>query len=359
MSPHVAVVGGGPRAAEWATRFLAADLDVVVDDRAVADLVEQLWPDVERLGLFPGSRRDRLRVETPAIDAATTFVQVVGDARLAPTAPMGGVLVATDETAHAYSPIHLVPLVELADSPSADALEAFYTSIGMSPLRGAAPEGVRRALGPGLVELTGGEAGAVLAVMRALRPFDIGAGRALAEHEARRLVASGIDRWRPGDVPDAPLALYRATVEPEWVDYNGHMTEAAYLTAAGWASDALFRYIGDDEAYRAAGHSFYTVETHIHYVQEVSVHEPIRCTTQILGVDAKRVHLLHEMYHGDSDALLCTCEQMLVHVDMAAGRSVAILPDVADALHAIRAAHAGLPTPARVGSVMRLPEPRV
>ena len=136
------------------------------------------------------------------------------------------------------------------------------------------------------------------------------------------------------------------------------MTEAAYLTAAGWASDALFRYIGDDEAYRVAGHSFYTVETHIHYLLEVDVHEPIRFTTQVLGVDAKRVHLVHEMFHGDSGALLCTVEQMLVHVDMTAGRAAAILPDVAAALQAIADAHEPLPVSPRVGSVMRLPPPK-
>ena len=88
------------------------------------------------------------------------------------------------------------------------------------------------------------------------------------------------------------------------------------------------------------------------------MHEPIAFTTQLLGVDAKRVHLLHSMLHGDTEATLCTVEQMLVHVDVAAGRSVAILPAVAAALVAIAAAHAAFPTPSQVGSVMRLPAPR-
>ena len=74
--------------------------------------------------------------------------------------------------------------------------------------------------------------------------------------------------WKPGDSIATPLELYTCVVEPEWVDYNNHMTEAAYLTAFGWGSDALFTYIGDDDAYRAAGHSFYTAETHIVYERE-------------------------------------------------------------------------------------------
>jgi carnitine 3-dehydrogenase len=132
------------------------------------------------------------------------------------------------------------------------------------------------------------------------------------------------------------------------------MTEAAYLTAAGWASDALFRYIGDDEAYRAGGHSFYTVETHVHYVREVALHEPVELTTQVLGADEKRIHLVHLMFHGADGTLLSTVEQMLLHVDMGAGRAVPMLPDVAEAVRSIAASHAVLPVPPQVGSVMRL-----
>ena len=156
-------------------------------------------------------------------------------------------------------------------------------------------------------------------------------------------------RWQPGDVVPAPLDFYRGEVLPAWVDYNHHMTEAAYLTAFGWASDALFAYIGDDEAYRAAGHSFYTVETHIAYLREAAEHAPLRITTRVLGIDRKRLHIYHEMFRSGDDSLLATTEQMLVHVDMTAGRSMAILPGVQAALAAIAAAHSTLPPAGRAG----------
>jgi len=348
----VAVTGGGSRAAEWATRFLASGLDVVVDDATLCDAVAVLWPGSQRLGLFPGASLARLRMSAgPAEVASATLIQVV-----AGEPPVGSALIATETTAHGCSPIHLVPLVEV-DGPDAPALTEFYRSLGMAPVGADASAHERWQLGDGLVQLTDGDPVALLAVMRALRATNSGAGRAIAHHEALRF-AAGAQVWRPGDVVAAPLSLYNTPVEPDWVDYNGHMTEAAYLTAAGWASDALFRYIGDDEAYRAAGHSFYTVETHIHYLLEVDVHEPIAFTTHLLGVDEKRLHLIHTMLHGDTGATLCTAEQMLVHVDMAAGRSVAILPEVAAALAAIVTAHSELPTPSQVGTVMRLPAPR-
>ena len=54
--------------------------------------------------------------------------------------------------------------------------------------------------------------------------------RFLARREARRY--SETSRiWSEGTAVPAPLELYRCDVEPDWVDYNQHMTEAAYLTA--------------------------------------------------------------------------------------------------------------------------------
>lgn len=162
-------------------------------------------------------------------------------------------------------------------------------------------------------------------------------------------------RWQPGEAVPAPLDFYRGEVLPAWVDYNHHMTEAAYLTAFGWASDALFAYIGDDDAYRADGHSFYTVETHIAYLREAAEGTPLAITTRVLGVDRKRLLIYHEMFQDDTGEQLATTEQMLVHVDMNAGRSVAILPDVKAALDAIAAAHATLPPAERAGH-FTLPE---
>jgi acyl-CoA thioesterase FadM len=355
MTPYVAVVGTGSRAGGWATRFLAAGLDVVATDPAVVDLVEAYWPAADRLGLFPGASPRRLRItQDHDVIAAATFVQVVGDER----PPLGAAFVADDHTAHAYEPIHLVPLVELRNTLDSAELAEFYDSIGMMPRAIDTDAHERRMLGPALIELTDGEPDALIAVMRSLRTGTHIVGTAVAHHEARRFAAGASRPWRADDVVAAPLRLYSTHVEPDWVDYNGHMTEAAYLTAAGWASDALFRYIGDDEAYRAAGHSFFTVETHIHYLLEVDAGVRISFDTHILGVDAKRVHLVHRMVRDADAATICTVEQMLVHVDMHAGRSAPILSSVAEALTAIADAHRSLTVPQQVGTVMRLSSPR-
>ena len=165
----------------------------------------------------------------------------------------------------------------------------------------------------------------------------------------------GAREWDASAAIPSPLALYHTPVRPEWVDYNGHMSESCYLLVFGNNSDAFFRYFGIDEAYRDSGHSLYTVETHLHNLREVAEGEPLRLTLQLLDLDAKRVHLFHAMYHGETGALLATAEQMLVHVDMQVGRSAPLPPVLFDRLWAIRNAHAVLPIPEQAGHRIGIP----
>ncbi len=155
--------------------------------------------------------------------------------------------------------------------------------------------------------------------------------------------------WNADAPIAAPLCLYRPTVLPEWVDYNGHMSESCYLLVFGDNSDAFFRFIGVDEHYRAGGFSLYTLQTHLHHLHEVAEGEPLRVDVQLLDVDAKRVHIVHSMFHADTGMPLATAEQMLAHVDMQAGRSALMPEALQQRLQAIRAAHASLPLPAQVG----------
>ena len=178
----------------------------------------------------------------------------------------------------------------------------------------------------------------LIAVMRALRSAGVGAGKVMARNEAA-IYGTHAASWKPGDTVPTPLSLYSSPVEPEWVDYNGHMTESAFLLAAGWGSDALYRYIGIDEQYRAGGESFYTVETHIGFLREATVDQRLGIDTFVLGVDEKRLHFVHVINDADTRATLATLEQMVVHVDAEAGRSSPIPPEIKNALDAIAAAH--------------------
>lgn len=348
---NVVVVGSGQRAAQWATRYLVSGFDVT----AAADVVGrvgEMWTVAELLGVAPQASPDRLTVfDDHSPRASHQIVHYVGDDRGA----IVGDLVIDDSVVTEIAPVHLIGLI-VAEPTIGAALH----QLGLYPVSTADEAHLRTAV----ADLTAASCGndtALVAMLRALRGTDHPLAAALAHHESMTMKAGDVQPWREGDDVAAPLWLYRTHVAAEWVDYNGHMTESAYLLAAGWASDALFRYIGIDDAYRSAGSSFFTVETHIHYLREVALHAPLTFATQILGIDHKRVHLLHTMYLGaveDPDALSATLEQMLVHVDMRAGRSSPIPAAVAAALTSTANAHRGLPTPPQVGSRMAIPQPR-
>ena len=157
--------------------------------------------------------------------------------------------------------------------------------------------------------------------------------------------------WDPLAPIAAPLCLHQPQVLPQWVDYNGHMSESCYLLVFGDNSDAYFRHIGIDERYRdEQGLSFYTVQTQIHNIREVAQGAPLRLTLQLLDMDDKRMHIFHTMHHGTEGHVLATGEQMLVHVDMRQGRAAPMPAYLHERVAAIYQAHRALARPAQAGS---------
>ena len=160
------------------------------------------------------------------------------------------------------------------------------------------------------------------------------------------------------------LISWRGDVDHAWVDYNGHLNDAYYMVIFSYATDGLMAQIGLDAAGRAAtGHTMYTLEIHLNYVQEVHEGVAVEVRTQILGVDAKRVHLFHTLHRQDDGTLLATNEQMLANIDAsnaATGPKTApFVPAVAALLLPLAQSHASLPRPANAGRSIALPTPRV
>jgi acyl-CoA thioester hydrolase len=151
------------------------------------------------------------------------------------------------------------------------------------------------------------------------------------------------------------LDLHAETVRPEWIDYNGHMNVAYYVLAFDHATDALLDHVGLGAAYAAAeDRSVFVLEMHVTYEREVCQGDPLRFSTHILDVDAKRVHLFHTMHHGAEGWLAATNEVILMHIDLSA-RSSLPFPDAARLrLEALRDDHTVLPRPAQVGRVIGL-----
>jgi carnitine 3-dehydrogenase len=185
----------------------------------------------------------------------------------------------------------------------------------------------------------------LVAVLQGLRANGVGAGAVLAEYERRLFSADGAGP----PVSIAPLRLHRLRVPAEWMDYNGHAHESRYLQAFGDATDALLRHLGVDDGYLAGGGSYYTVETHLSHLREATAGDVLEVSTQLLGHDAKRLHVFHRLVRESDGEEVATAEQMLVHVDTAAGRSAPAPPELLAKVEELAAAHAELPLPERAG----------
>jgi len=199
----------------------------------------------------------------------------------------------------------------------------------------------------------------LVAIQQVLRQFNIGAGATLRALEERLYQQNGAAARAAMDdmsgiAEGKPLRLVETFVRPEWVDYNGHMTDSRYLQVFGDATDALLRAVGVDDGYRDSGRALYTVETHVSHQAEASALEPLYVTTQILGLDDKRVHLFHCLYRRRDDRVVATAEQLYLHVNRAAGKASSMDAAVRAKLENMRAAHASIAEPARSGRHLTL-----
>lgn len=189
----------------------------------------------------------------------------------------------------------------------------------------------------------------LVAIQQVLRQYDIGAGSTLRALEERLYRDAGVGeaglRFDAGE----PLRLVSTAVRPDWVDYNGHMSDFRYGQVFGDAMDVLYREVGVDDAYRRTGRMFYTVESHVRHLTEVKVNEPIYVNTQILKLDDKGLHVFHELRRLADDGLIATGEQMHLHVDTAAAKASSMDKAVHAKLAGFAHAQAGLAQPTGAG----------
>jgi acyl-CoA thioester hydrolase len=154
----------------------------------------------------------------------------------------------------------------------------------------------------------------------------------------------------------APFERYEGEVLPEWIDANDHMNLAYYTVLFDYATDLLFDAIGIGRQYKdTTGNGTFVVETHNLYERELLLGDRVRVGTQILGMDAKRLHLGHEMFMVASGQRAAIQELMYVHVDLSARRVLPFPDRVRERVAAAAAAHAHLSRPDWAGRRIAMP----
>lgn len=140
------------------------------------------------------------------------------------------------------------------------------------------------------------------------------------------------------------------SIEPDWIDYNGHLNMAYYLVLFDRASDEAFAALGMGPTYAETGRgTTYTGDAHIAYLREVDRDMPLVATLQIVDHDEKRIHTFQELRHADEGWLAATCESLTLHVDPSGPRVAPFPPDIRAKVDAMATAHAALPRPDGLG----------
>lgn len=154
----------------------------------------------------------------------------------------------------------------------------------------------------------------------------------------------------------APFVSSSMRVEGEWVDYNGHLNVAYYTLIFDRAVDEALSLLGLGPDYaRKRGASFFTAETHVHYVRELPPESPVRVALRLVDYDEKRLHLFQSLHHATEGWVSATCEQMALHVDLKSRHVVPFPDDVLERIATMRASHAALPQPEDLGRRVSMP----
>lgn len=183
----------------------------------------------------------------------------------------------------------------------------------------------------------------LVGILRALKKTNWGAGAILNSQEQRAAPALHGADW---------VVTARRRVPLDWLDYNGHVNEAAYLEGFSRACDCLLDLIGAGQAYVDAGASFFTRDNHLRYFHELTAGEAFHIRTLVVEGHGKKLHLFHEMYN-ESQELIAICEQFLLHVNLKTRQTCAMADEVLERLAILHEGHAKLPRPEHLGAAIK------
>ena len=171
----------------------------------------------------------------------------------------------------------------------------------------------------------------LVSMMRSLKTRNWGAGDLLNKFDKTLSSLDLLDTSQP-------LTSIQRVIPVDWTDYNNHMNDSRYGQLFSDAADSVMQIIGADAAYIGTGKSYFTVDTHIQYLQECVAGDAVSVTSRVVNGVGKKLELSQEMHHADG-RLLATAQQLLIHVDLQTRKSS--LPDAAVAakLSGIASAH--------------------
>ncbi|MGJ4994261.1 thioesterase family protein [Bradyrhizobium sp. HKCCYLS3077] len=156
--------------------------------------------------------------------------------------------------------------------------------------------------------------------------------------------------------PSGPFLSSIMQIEPQWIDYNGHLNMAYYNVMFDRAIDQIWAELGIGPAYMTERQgSTFTAECHVRYLREIHLGDPVQIAVWLIAADEKRLHTFEELRHAEEGWISATSENMSVHIDMTK-RKVAPFPqDIQANIGRVLQAHAVLPRPDGLGRAIGMP----
>jgi len=145
-------------------------------------------------------------------------------------------------------------------------------------------------------------------------------------------------------------------IEPQWIDYNGHLNMAYYNVMFDRAIDEFWLQLGIGPDYkRERLGSTFTVECHVRYLREIHLGDPVQVSILLAGSDEKRLHTFEELRHASEGWVSATSENMTVHIDMNARKAAPFPADIRTRIDAVARAHEAVARPEGIGRKIAMP----
>jgi acyl-CoA thioester hydrolase len=165
-------------------------------------------------------------------------------------------------------------------------------------------------------------------------------------------IAAGDD----GLLRGAPYLASVMQIEPQWIDYNGHLNMAYYNVMFDRAIDELWLNLGIGPGYMRERHgSTFTAECHVRYLREIHLGEPVQVSILLVAADEKRLHTFEELRHATEGWLSATSENMTIHIDMTTRKTAPFPPDIRARIEAVAKAHSTAAHPDGIGRKISMP----
>src|ERR1700709_502644 len=126
-------------------------------------------------------------------------------------------------------------------------------------------------------------------------------------------------------------------IEPQWIDYNGHLNMAYYNVMFDRAIDELWLKLGIGPGYMKQRHgSTFTAECHVRYLREIHLGDPVQVSILLVDAVVKRLHTFEELRHAGEGWLSATSENMTIRIAMGPRKTAPFPPDIRANIEALR-----------------------